>query len=82
MPSARGDGGLAATRLTPVRTVTEMVAVLPSATPPGVTLQVALAGAPEQVKVAVPGVVAAEVSSRGRRRSGRWRWWPWCCRSR
>ena len=59
-----GDG-VPAVVVTPVRRVTEMVVVLPRAMLAGVTLQVALAGAPVQVKVAVPGVVAAEV-----RRSG------------
>src|ERR1700720_1169892 len=50
---------------TPVRTVTEIVVVLPSATVEGVMLQVELAGAPVQVKVAVPGMFAAELSSNG-----------------
>src|SRR5260370_30663186 len=39
---------------TPVRTVTETVVVLPSATVEGVMLQVEFAGAPVQVKIAVP----------------------------
>jgi hypothetical protein len=51
--------------VTPVRTVTETVVVLPSATLEGVTLQVELAGAPVQVKVAVPGTLAAELTSNG-----------------
>ena len=50
---------------TPVRTVTETVVVLPSATLAGVMLQVEFAGAPVQVKVAVPGMFAAELSSSG-----------------
>ena len=50
---------------TPVRTVTEIVVVLPSATLDGVMLQVEFAGAPVQVKVAVPGMFAAELSSSG-----------------
>lgn len=50
---------------TPVRTVTETVVVLPSITLAGVTLQVEFAGAPAQVKVAVPGMFAAELSSNG-----------------
>ena len=50
---------------TPVRTVTETVVVLPSATLDGVMLQVEFAGAPVQVKVAVPGMFAAELSSKG-----------------
>jgi hypothetical protein len=50
---------------TPVRTVTEIVVVLPSATLAGVTLQVEFAGAPVQVKVAVPGILAAELSNNG-----------------
>jgi hypothetical protein len=50
---------------TPVRTVTEIVVVLPSATLAGVTLHVEFAGAPVQVKVAVPGMFAAELSSKG-----------------
>ena len=50
---------------TPVRTVTETVVVLPSATLAGVMLQVEFAGAPVQVKVAVPEMFAAELSSSG-----------------
>jgi hypothetical protein len=50
---------------TPVRTVTEIVVVLPSATVEGVMLQVEFAGAPVHVKVAVPGMFAAELSSNG-----------------
>ena len=50
---------------TPVRTVTEIVVVLPSATLDGVMLQVEFAGAPVQVKVAVPGMFAAELSNNG-----------------
>ena len=50
---------------TPVRTVTEIVVVLPSATVDGVMLQVEFAGAPVQVKTAVPGMFAAELSSNG-----------------
>jgi hypothetical protein len=50
---------------TPVRTVTETVVVLPSATVEGVMLQVEFAGAPVHVKVAVPGIFAAELSSNG-----------------
>jgi len=50
---------------TPVRTVTEIVVVLPSATRAGVMLQVEFAGAPVQVMVAVPGMFAAELSSNG-----------------
>jgi hypothetical protein len=50
---------------TPVRTVTEIVVVLPSATLDGVMLQVEFAGAPVQEKVAVPGMFAAELSSNG-----------------
>jgi hypothetical protein len=51
--------------VTPVRTVTETVVVLPSATLAGVTLQVEFAGAPVHVKVAVPTIFAAELSSSG-----------------
>src|SRR5258705_12328737 len=50
---------------TPVRTVTEIVVAVPSATVDGVTLQVEFAGAPVQVKVALPEMFAAEVSSNG-----------------
>ena len=50
---------------TPVRTVTETVVVLPSATVDGVMLQVEFAGAPVQVKTAVPATFAAERSSNG-----------------
>jgi hypothetical protein len=50
---------------TPVRTVTEIVVVLPNATLAGVTLQVEFAGAPVHVKIAVPGMLAAELSSNG-----------------
>jgi hypothetical protein len=50
---------------TPVRTVSEIVVVLPSATVDGVMLQVEFAGAPVQVKAAVPGMFAAELSSNG-----------------
>lgn len=50
---------------TPVRTVTETVVVLPRATVAGVTLQVEFAGNPVQVKIAVPGIFAAELSSNG-----------------
>jgi hypothetical protein len=50
---------------TPVRTVTETVVVLPSATLEGVTLHVEFAGIPAQVKVAVPETFAAELSSKG-----------------
>jgi hypothetical protein len=50
---------------TPVRTVTEIVVVLPSVTLEGVILQVEFAGAPVQVRVAVPGMFAAELSSNG-----------------
>jgi hypothetical protein len=50
---------------TPVSTVTETVVVVPSATVEGVTLQVEFAGVPAQVKVAVPGMFAAELSSNG-----------------
>lgn len=50
---------------TPVRTVTETVVVLPSATLAGVILQVEFAGAPVHVKVAVPAIFAAELSSSG-----------------
>lgn len=57
--------------VTPVRTVTETVVVLPSATLAGVMLQVALAGMPVQVKVAVPGMLAAEIRS-----SGKTAFWP------
>ena|SRR5271170_5759179 len=55
----------AAALVTPVRTVTETVVMLPSATLAGVTLQVEFAGAPIQVKVAIPGMFAAELSSNG-----------------
>ena len=51
--------------VTPVRTVTETAVAPPSMTVDGVTVQVALAGAPEQVKLAVPGTFAAELSSKG-----------------
>jgi hypothetical protein len=50
---------------TPVRTVTEIVVVLPSATVEGVMLQVEFAGAPVHVKTAVPGMFAAELSRSG-----------------
>jgi hypothetical protein len=50
---------------TPVRTVTEIVVVLPKATLEGVTLHVEFAGNPVQVKIAVPGMFAAELSSNG-----------------
>ena len=50
---------------TPVRTVTETVVAPPSVTVDGVMLQVAFAGAPVQVKVAVPEMFAAELSSSG-----------------
>ena len=60
-----GDREGIAALVTPVRTVTETVVVLPSATLAGVTVQVEFAGAPEQVKVAVPGMFAAELSSKG-----------------
>ena len=50
---------------TPVRTVTEIVVVLPSGTLAGVTLQVEFAGNPVQVNFAAPGMFAAEVSSNG-----------------
>jgi hypothetical protein len=50
---------------TPVRTVTEIVVVLPRATLAGVTLQVEFAGNPVQVKIAVPAMFAAELSSNG-----------------
>ena len=43
--------------VTPVRTVTETVVVLPRVTVEGVTVQVELAGAPEQVKVRRAGDV-------------------------
>jgi hypothetical protein len=52
--------------VTPVRIVIEIVVVLPSATLAGVTLHVALAGIAPQVKVTVPGMLAAEVSSSGK----------------
>jgi hypothetical protein len=45
--------------------VTEIVVVVPSATLEGVMLQVEFAGAPVQVKVAVPATFAAELSSNG-----------------
>ena len=51
--------------VTPVRTVTETVVVLPSVTVEGVTVQVALAGTPEQEKFAAPETFAAELSSKG-----------------
>ena len=59
--SGRFTGGRedCAVEETPVRTVTETVVVLPSATLDGVTLQVEFAGAPVQVKVAVPGNVGS-----------------------
>ena len=50
---------------TPVRTVTEIVVELPRGTLDGVTLQVEFAGAPVQVKLAVPVTLAAELSSNG-----------------
>ena len=50
---------------TPVRIVTEIVVVLPSATLEGVMLHVEFAGAPVQLRVAVPGMFAAELSSNG-----------------
>ena len=50
---------------TPVRTVTEIVVALPSATLDGVTLHVEFAGAPVQVKLTVPVTLAAELSSNG-----------------
>ena len=53
---------------TPVRTVTETVVVLPSATLAGLMLQVALAGTPVQAMAAVPGTLAAEERSRGKRK--------------
>ena len=52
--------------VTPVRTVTEIVVVLPRATLAGVMLHVALAGMPPQVKTTVPGMFAADVRSRGK----------------
>jgi hypothetical protein len=54
-----------AEEVTPVRTVTEIVVVLPSATVDGVMLQVEFAGAPVQVKMAVPGMFAAELINNG-----------------
>jgi hypothetical protein len=48
-----------------VRTVTETVVAFPNATLAGVTLHVEFAGAPVQVKVAVPEIFAAELSSNG-----------------
>ena len=60
-----GAAGYIDAVLTPVRTVTETVVVLPSAMLAGVMLQVALAGVPVQVKVAVPGMMAAELSRSG-----------------
>src|SRR5882757_6981371 len=50
---------------TPVRTVTEIVVVVPSVTLEGVMLQVEFVGTPVQVRVAVPGMFAAELSSNG-----------------
>lgn len=60
-----GGGEECAVLVTPVRTVTETVVVLPSVTLAGVTLQVEFAGNPVQVKVAVPETFAAEPSSSG-----------------
>ena len=62
---SRVDATRTAAVVTPVRTVTETVVVFPSATLAGVTLQVEFAGAPVQVKVAVPGIFAAELRSNG-----------------
>jgi len=50
---------------TPVRTVTETVVGLPSATVEGVMLQVEFAGNPVHVNVALPETFAAELSSNG-----------------
>ncbi len=46
--------------------VTEMVVVLPSVTLAGEMVHLALAGMPAQVRVAVPGTLAAELSSSGK----------------
>jgi hypothetical protein len=51
---------------TPVRTVTEIVVVFPSATLDGVTLQVELAGNPVHVRFTVPETFEADPSSRGK----------------
>ena len=48
----------------PVATVTEMLVDPPSAAGDGLTVQVACAGTPAQVKAALPGKPAAEVRSR------------------
>jgi hypothetical protein len=50
---------------TPVRTVTEIVVVFPSATLEGVTLQVEFLGNPVHVKFTVPEMFAAEPSNKG-----------------
>lgn len=50
---------------TPVRTVTEIVVALPSATLEGVTLHVKFAGVPVHLKVAVPETFEAELSNKG-----------------
>ena len=59
--------------VTPVRTVTEIVFGVSRVVVDGVTVQVELAGAPVQVKVAVrvPGTLAA-----GLRRRGKTAFWP------
>jgi hypothetical protein len=51
--------------VTPVRTVTETVVVLPSDTLEGVIVQVEFAGMPVQVKLAVPETFAADLRSSG-----------------
>jgi hypothetical protein len=60
-----GGGKDCAVEETPVRTVTEIVVGLPSATVEGVMLHVEFAGNPVHVKVAVPETFAAELSSSG-----------------
>jgi hypothetical protein len=50
---------------TPVRTVTEIVVGLPSATVEGVILHVEFAGNPAHVNIAVPETFAAELSRSG-----------------
>lgn len=59
------EGRESAELVTPVRIVTDTVVVLPRATLAGVTLHVEFAGAPAHVKVAVPGMFAAEPSNSG-----------------
>ena len=64
-PGRFASGRLSDAEDVPVRTVTEIVLVVPSATLDGVTLQVEFVGNPVHVKVTVPETFAAEPSKRG-----------------